>query len=98
MSLQSFRTGPADDLVQLCGTTSAGKVMIKSGSCIPRVFHTEFNSLDPGRFEWNFRQVIFKLISVINGWGIFCEMIPRRMWLDLTDDKSTLVQVMAWCR
>ena len=35
---------------------------------------------------------------MINGRGIFCEMIPRRMWLNLTDDKSTLVQVMAWCR
>ena len=57
-----------------------------------------FNSLAPGRFEWNFIQVILKLISVINGWGIFCEMIPRRMCLDLTYDKSTLVQVMAWCR
>ena len=56
---------------------------------------TYFNSLSPGRFEWKFRQVIFKMISVINGWGIFCEMIPRRMWLDLTDDRSTLVQVMA---
>ena len=58
----------------------------------------DVNSLAPGKFEWKFRQVIFKLISVINGWGILCEMIPRRMWLDLTDDKSTLVQVMAWCQ
>ena len=48
-----------------------------------------------GRFEWKFRQVIFKLISVINSWGVLCEMIPKRMWLDLTDDKSTLVQVMS---
>ena len=55
------------------------------------------NSLAPGWFKWKLRQVIFKLISVINGWGIFCEIIPRRMWLDFTDDKSTLVQVMAWC-
>ena len=32
-------------------------------------------------------QVIFKVISVVDGWGIF-----------LTDDKSTLLQVMTWCR
>ena len=31
------------------------------------------------------------------GWGISCEIALRWMQLDLTDDKSTLVQVMAWC-
>ena len=56
------------------------------------------NSLTPGRFEQNFRSVIFKLISVTDGWGISCKIALRSMPLDLTDDKSTLVQVMAWCR
>ena len=42
--------------------------------------------------------VIFKLISVIVGWGISCEIAFRWMSLDLTDGKSTLIQVMAWCR
>ena len=40
----------------------------------------------------------FKIISVIGGWSIFCEIALRWMPLGLTDDKSTLVQVMAWCR
>ena len=31
------------------------------------------------------------------GWGISYEIALRWMPLDLTDDKSTLVQVMAWC-
>ena len=31
-------------------------------------------------------------------WGIFCETTPSWMSLDLADNKSTLVQVMAWCR
>ena len=31
-------------------------------------------------------------------WGISYEIALRWMPLDLTDDKSTLVQVMAWCR
>ena len=31
------------------------------------------------------------------GWGISHEIALRWMPLDLTDDKSTLVQVMAWC-
>ena len=57
-----------------------------------------FNSLAPGRFEWNFRYVIFNVISVVDSWGVDCEIALRWMSLDLTDDKSTLVQVMAWCR
>ena len=55
------------------------------------------NSLAPGKFKWNFRYVIFKLILVIDGWGISCEIVLIWMSLDYTDDQSTLVQVMAWC-
>ena len=40
----------------------------------------------------------FQIISVIDGWVISCEVALRWMSLDLADDKSTLVQVMAWCR
>ena len=57
-----------------------------------------FNSLAPGKFEWNFRYLILQIISVIDGWGISCELALRWMSRDLTDDKSTLVHVMAWCR
>ena len=55
------------------------------------------NSLAPGRFQFNFRQVIFKLILVNGGWGISYEIALRWMPLDFADDKSTLVQVMTWC-
>ena len=41
---------------------------------------------------------MFKLILVIDGWGISCELALRWMSLDFTDDQSMLVQVMAWCR
>ena len=57
-----------------------------------------FNSLAPERFEWNFWWVIFQLILVIDGWGISYEVTFRWMSLDLTDEKSTMVHVMAWCR
>ena len=57
-----------------------------------------FNSLAPGRFQFNFRKVIFKLTLVNGGWGISYEIALRWMPQDLTDDKSTLVRVMAWCR
>ena len=42
--------------------------------------------------------IIFKLISGTDGWDISCKIALRWMPLDLTDDKSTLVQVMTWCR
>ena len=60
--------------------------------------NAQINSLAPGKFEWNFRYLIFQIISVIDGWVISCELALRWMSLDFTDDKSTLVQVMAWCR
>ena len=56
------------------------------------------NSLAPGKFEWNFRHLIFKQILVTDGWGISCEIAMIWMSLDFTDDQSTLVPVMAWCR
>ena len=58
----------------------------------------KLNSLAPGIFEWNFRHVISKRILVIDGWGISCEIVLIWMSLDFTDDQTTLVQVMAWCR
>ena len=56
------------------------------------------NPLASGIFEWNFREVLFKLISTIDVWGIACEIAIRRISLDLADNKSTLVQIMTWCR
>ena len=56
------------------------------------------NSLAPGRFKVNFRWLSFKLVLVVNGWGISCETALIWMSLDHTYDNSTLVQVMAWCR
>ena len=41
------------------------------------------------------RKVIFPLILVIDGWS---KIIVKWMPMDLTDSKSTLVKLMAWCR
>ena len=66
------------------------------------IFHSEnrclLNSLAPGRFEHIFRELIFQLIWVTDGLGISSKITLRLLPVDLTDDKSTLVQVMAWCR
>ena len=57
-----------------------------------------FNSLAPGKFEWNFKYIIFKWILGISGWGLSCEITQIWMSLYFTDDQSTLAHVMAWCR
>ena len=57
-----------------------------------------FNSLAPGRCGCYLKSVIFKLVSQINILSISCEIVLKWMPPDLTDDKSTLIQVMAWCR
>ena len=43
-------------------------------------------------------KIMFKLILVTDGCDISSEIAIRWASLDLSDDKSTLVQVMAWCR
>ena len=56
------------------------------------------NSLAPGRPGCHFKTAIFNLVLVI---GIFTSSNDNALrWMpwDLTDDKSTLVQVMTWCR
>ena len=53
------------------------------------------NSFWPRRFWISTFQANY---TVIARWDNCCEIALRRMSLDLTDDKSTLIQVMAWCR
>ena len=56
------------------------------------------NSLAPRRSEFDSKNVIFNLVSLI---GIFRSSLDNALrWMprDLTDDKSRLVQVMAWSR
>ena len=50
--------------------------------------------MHPGLTHWplrNFRHAIFKQISVIDGWGISCEITIIWMSLDFTNYQSTLV-------
>ena len=51
-----------------------------------------------GRFQYNLRKINFKLIWMTDGCDISSKIALRWTSLDLSDDKSTLVQVMAWCR
>ena len=56
------------------------------------------NSFVPGKFQQNHRKIIFKLILVTDRCDISSEIALRWTTRDLSDAKSTLVQVMAWCR
>ena len=68
------------------------------GSCQNQDAYYYLNSLTPGRFEWKFGQLTFMLMWVMDSWGTFCGIVLGWLSQDLTDEKSTLVQVMAWCR
>ena len=56
------------------------------------------NSKDPGKCGNNFESTIFKIIIQNNSSASLFEVAPRHMPRNLTDEKSTLVQVMAWYR
>ena len=56
------------------------------------------NSLSPGRSECDSKNGIFNLALVIGIFRSSHDNALRSMPHDLTGDKSTLVQVMAWCR
>ena len=55
------------------------------------------NSLAPGRSECHSKNIIFNLVLLIGSFRSSHNNALRWMSQDLTDDKSTLVQVMAWC-
>ena len=56
------------------------------------------NSLAPGRCGYNPKLIFFfKIITRLDIWNISCEIALRWMPQNTFDDKSTLVQVMAWC-
>ena len=56
-----------------------------------------FNSLAPGKSGCDFKNGIFNLVVLIGVFRSSHDNALRWMPQDLTDDKSTLVQVMAWC-
>ena len=55
------------------------------------------NSLAPGRCLSNLKSTIFKLIILNSSMDIHCEIAFRWMQDYLTNEQSTLVQVIAWC-
>ena len=63
------------------------------------ISHDGINLLAPGRYVSNFKGMVFELIIQNCSWGTRFENCPRRLMpQNFSNDKSTLVQVMDWCR
>ena len=56
------------------------------------------NSLVPRRSGWDFKNIIFNFVLLMSIFRSSYDNTRRWPPWDLTDDKSTSVQVMAWCR
>ena len=84
----------------LCNRTRREVAQISS-SIMPQMVYefitVNVNSLAPGAIKWNFIYVIFNLLLEIDGGGISCDIVIRKMSQDLIVDKSILAQVLAWC-
>ena len=61
------------------------------------ITHCQINSMSPGVCDFDFKCVILNCIVVIIFKSISSTVAFRWMAQDLTDDNSTLVQVMPWC-
>ena len=68
------------------------------GSLRFKRFLQSINSLAPGRSKYDSKSVIFNLVLLISIFRSSHDNVLRWMPQDLSDDKSTLIQVMAWCR
>ena len=80
-----------------CQTDNLSQQMMVTNYPVLVPFVALINSLAPGRSECDSKNVIFSLVLLI---GIFRSTHDNALWWmpqDLTDDKSILVQVMAWC-
>ena len=81
-----------------CLRILAGLMRLRMGMAVSCLWPASFNSLAPGWSECDSKNVIFQ--SCFTDWYLqtFHDNALRWMPQDLTDDKSTLLQVMAWCR
>ena len=77
----SGEKGPGGDVLTIQWNST--QVSLFSPCSLLRNYRCFLNSLVTGRFWWNFRLLIFKVILVVHGWGIACEIALRLTCLDL---------------
>ena len=56
-----------------------------------------FNSLAPGGSGFNIKNATFNPVLLIAVFRLSYDNAPRRISWDISEDKSALVQVVAWC-
>ena len=91
------RIEPVDEYGWLDHLNPSGTNRVYAVYCIYYIILL-INSLSPGGFRCNFENSIFKLALLIGSFRDSFNKFIRWMIQNLTYDKSTLVQVMAWCR
>ena len=84
--------------MHVCQWTGPPMVQVICSSLTPSQCLCWLNSLAPGRSGCDSKNGIFNLVLLIGIFRLSRDNALRWMPQDLTDDKSTLVQVMAWCR
>ena len=84
--------GPRIRLIVACLSQNVASFFIGWG-----LAKTLINSLVLGRYEWDSKNGIFNLVLLIVFFRSSDDHAFQWMPQDLTNDKSTLVQVMAWC-
>ena len=62
------------------------------------IISSDINLLVPGRYGSNFQSIIFKVIVQNRSLCFHCQIALRWMPMNFTNKRSSLVQVMAWCR
>ena len=101
-SLKYVRKGPIDNnraLVQIMAWRRSGDKPLSEPMMISLQTHIcvtgpqWVNSLASEKFDWNFKEVIIKLILVLGGLGISCEIALRWMSLKLTQVKLSQVNI-----
>ena len=101
-----FTHCPADSSVRTKTQATAKPtvcVLLNTPTCqpympSPKSIVTGINLLVRGRYDSNFKGVIFKRIIQKSSVSTCCEIVPRWMPQNLTDENLTFVQVKAWCR
>ena len=90
------------------GTSYSDHSVWETMTCLSCIFNTMtgdwniyfygFNSLATGRSWCEFKSVIFNLALLIGIFKSYYDNVLRWMPQNVTDGKSALAQVMAWCR
>ena len=89
--VQPYLTHHSDNTLHIFSTSASYSIATFEGIFL---LHKVVNSLDPGRFGCNVNLVNLKLISRIDIFSIYCGTDLRWLPQDLTNERSTFVQVM----